>query len=72
MKQTVKLRTSEGESVLVVLENWGSGLDDLLRRWTLEEDYWLCTDTGELAQKSGWLGLQIRSGRNPGLRLLMA
>ena len=70
MKQTVKLRTSEGESVLVVLENWGSGLDDLLRRWTLEEDCWLCTDTGELAQKSGWLGLQIRSGRNPGLRLL--
>jgi hypothetical protein len=71
MKQTVKLRTSEGETVCVVLDNWGSGLDDLRRRWTLVEDCWLCTDTGELAQKSGGLGLQVLNGRNPD-RLLTA
>jgi hypothetical protein len=70
MKQTVKLRTSEGKKIRVVLDNRASGLDDILRRWTFEDGCWQRTDTGELAQESGLPGLQVLSGRNPVLQLL--
>jgi hypothetical protein len=53
-----------------VLENWGSGLDDLLRRWTFEDSCWTCVDTGDVAQESGLAGLQVFSGRNPVLQFL--
>ena len=39
MGQTVKLRTSEGGRVRIVLENWGSGLDHLRRRWVRTDGY---------------------------------
>ena len=70
MKQIVRLRTTKGLEILVALDNWGSGLDDLMRRWTAEDGCWHCTDTGELAQESGLVGLQVFSGRNPVLQLL--
>ena len=50
-KRTVELETSEGDKVSIVLENWGSGLDQMLRRWTLEDSYWLCKDSAEIAQE---------------------
>ena len=46
MRQTVKLRTNEGDLVRIVLENWGSGLDHLRRRWVRADGYWECMDTG--------------------------
>jgi hypothetical protein len=52
MTQNIELKTSGGSRVLLVLENQCSGLDDLLRRWTFEEPYWRCVDTGELAEES--------------------
>ena len=52
MKRTVKLRTSEGNKVRIVLENWGSGMDQIMRRWTLGDGYWQCMDSGEIAQES--------------------
>jgi Flp pilus assembly pilin Flp len=48
-KRTVELETSGGNKVSIVLENWGSGLDQMLRRWTLEDSYWLCKDSAEIA-----------------------
>jgi Flp pilus assembly pilin Flp len=50
-KRTVELETSEGNRVCIVLDNWGSGLDQILRRWTLEDSYWLCKDSAEIAQE---------------------
>ena len=52
MEQTVKLRTSEGVRVRIVLENWGSGLDHLRRRGVRTDDYWECMDTGMRAEES--------------------
>ena len=56
MKRTVELQTNEGNKVCIVLENWGSGLDQMLRRWTLVDSYWLCIDSAEIARESlsGW------------------
>ena len=51
MKRTVKLRTNNGNDVRIILENWGSGLDHAMRRWTLQEGLWQCMDSGELAEK---------------------
>ena len=70
MKQTVRLRTSDGLETRVVLENWGSGLDNLMRRWTFADGCWQCVDTGDLAEESDLAGLQVFSGRNPVLQLL--
>ena len=70
MKKIVKLQTTKGLEILVTLENWGSGLDALMCRWTAEGGCWHCTDTGELAQESRLVGLQVFSGRNPVLQLL--
>ena len=39
MRQTVKLRTNEGDRVRIVLENWGLGLDHLRRRWVRADSY---------------------------------
>jgi hypothetical protein len=56
MKRTVKPGTNEGNKVRIVLENWGSGLDHIMRRWTLEDGLWQCVDSGELGEKwAEWL-----------------
>ena len=65
MKRTLKIRTSKGDEVRIVLENWGSGLDHLLRRWTLGDGCWECTDSGEVAEEFGLSGMKINSARNP-------
>jgi len=51
MKRAVKLRTNDGKDVRIILENWGSGLDHGMRRWTLQEGLWECMDSGELAEE---------------------
>ena len=52
MKRTVKLRTNNGNEIQIILENWGSGLDRAMRRWTLQEGLWQCVDSGELAEQA--------------------
>jgi Flp pilus assembly pilin Flp len=64
MKWTVKLLTTEGNKVRIVLENWGSGLDHIFRRWTLRDGCWQCMDSGEIAQEAGLRGLKVSGARN--------
>ena len=64
MKRTVKLRTSEGNEVRIVLDHWGSGLDHAFRRWTLRDGCWECLDSGEIAQDAGAPGLKASGDQN--------
>lgn len=50
MKKVIKLRTADGHTIKVMLDNWGGGMDRFHRRWTLVPDGWHCVDSGELAQ----------------------
>jgi hypothetical protein len=59
MQRTLKLQTDQGDRIRIVLENWGSGLDEASRRWTKEGASWLCVDSGQLAQKAGMAGLKF-------------
>jgi Flp pilus assembly pilin Flp len=53
MSQIVRLRTSEGANIRIVLENCGSGLDYRRRRWALGGDrHWECMDSGERARQT--------------------
>jgi hypothetical protein len=40
-----------GNQVSIVLEHWGSGRDQTMRRWTLADGYWQCMDSREIARK---------------------
>jgi len=59
MQRTLKLQTDQGDRIRIVLENWGSGLDEARRRWTVEGAFWVCVDSGQLAQKAGIAGLKF-------------
>jgi hypothetical protein len=50
MKKVIKLKTAGGQTVKVMLDNWGGGMDRLHRRWTLQPEGWHCVDNGEVAQ----------------------
>lgn len=50
MKRVIHLKTASGETVRVMLDNWGGGMDRRHRRWTLQPEGWHCVDTGEVAQ----------------------
>jgi hypothetical protein len=50
MKKIIKLKTAGGQTVKVILDNWGSGIDGLHRRWSLQPEGWHCVDNGEVAQ----------------------
>ena len=52
MRRSLTLQTSKGDKVRIVLENWGSGIDGTMRRWTLGDGYWQCMDSGEIAHAS--------------------
>jgi len=52
MRRAVRLLTSEGELVRILLENWGSGLDHSMRRWTMQDGLWLCVDSVDLAKEA--------------------
>jgi hypothetical protein len=51
MRRTLKLRTDEGKDFRIILDNWGSGLDQSMRRWILQDGLWQCTDSGALAEE---------------------
>jgi hypothetical protein len=53
MKEIVTVKTGNGYRVRIVLDHRSSGVDDNLRRWTFENPYWRCMDTGELGEPSG-------------------
>jgi hypothetical protein len=65
MKRSLTLHTSEGNKVRIVLENWGSGIDRTMRRWTLGDGYWQCMDSGEIGQASKADGSTKPSARRP-------
>jgi hypothetical protein len=66
MGRIVRLRTSEGGRVRIVLENWGCGLDHLRRRWVRADGYWECMDTGRRrAEESRSSGTKVFSDPNP-------
>jgi len=50
MKKVIQLKTASGETVKVMLDNWGGGMDRLHRRWTLQHEGWHCVDNGDIAQ----------------------
>ena len=50
MKKIIKVMTADGQTVRVMLESWGGGMDRLHRHWTLQPDGWYCVDTGKFAQ----------------------
>lgn len=66
MKRKIKLWTSAGRRLRIVLENWGSGVDNTHRRWTLGDGYWECMDSGEVAQKTRSSGPEALDSGNPG------
>ena len=59
MRQIVELRMKTGGRISIILENWGSGLDDALRRWVLMDGCWKCIDTGDLAEDSRLAGVKV-------------
>jgi hypothetical protein len=50
MKKVIKLKTPSGQTVKVMLDNWGSGRDGVHRRWSLQPEGWHCVENGEVAQ----------------------
>ncbi len=69
MRQIVELRTKDGGKVSIVLDHWGSGLDDAMRRWVLVDGYWRCTDNGDLAEEARLSGLKVFNASPPLLGL---
>ena len=59
MRQIVELQTSVGCRVSIVLDHWGSGLDDLMRRWVLVDGCWKCTDGGDFAEECRSGGVKV-------------
>ena len=41
------------------MDNWGSGMDVLMRRWILVDGHWKFADSKEWAEESGRSGIQI-------------
>jgi hypothetical protein len=70
MQRTLKLETDQGDRIRIVLENWGSGLDEASRRWTMEGAFWVCVDSGQLAQKAGMAGLKFFGNGAPLLQFV--
>jgi len=59
VRQIVELQTPTGTRFSIALDNWGSGLDVLMRRWILVDGHWECADSRECAEGSGRSGVQI-------------
>jgi len=49
--RSIALIKSSGEKVRVTLNNYGSGVDRLNRRWILDAGCWACVETAETAYK---------------------
>lgn len=48
---SIALTKATGEKLRLVLNNYGSGVDRLNRRWVLDAGCWNCIETGEIAQR---------------------
>jgi hypothetical protein len=51
MKKVVSLLDDNGTEVMMSLDNWGSGVDRLFRRWVREGEAWRCIETGRTARQ---------------------
>lgn len=69
MRRLITLRTETGKRVFVHLDNVGSGIDKLYRRWTREGNGWRCVDSGEFAQLSGLIFRRVRKTPIQGWRV---
>jgi hypothetical protein len=49
--RSITLIKDSGEKVRVTLNNYGSGVDCLNRRWVLDAGSWNCLETAETAHK---------------------
>ena len=49
--RAITLTKATGEKLRLVLNNYGSGVDRLNRRWVLDAGCWNCIETGEIAQR---------------------
>lgn len=49
--RSIALTKANGEKFRLALDNYGSGVDRLNRRWILDAGCWNCIETGETAQK---------------------
>jgi len=52
MKKVLIVTDDNGSEVHMTLENWGSGVDRLFRRWVREGEVWRCLETGRSARQS--------------------
>jgi len=43
------LQNDKDERILICLDNWGDGVDQVNRRWVLQTNGWNCLETGETA-----------------------
>jgi hypothetical protein len=68
MKKAIKLKTASGQTVKVMLDNWGSGMDRLHRRWSLHLEGWHCVENGEVAQsQNSFMSHPMRLSPSPRL-----
>lgn len=66
MRKVIQLKTASGETVKVILDSWGGGMDRHHRRWTLQPEGWHCVDSGEIAQSlETFLSRPIKLWDNP-------
>jgi len=69
MKDVVVLETARGSRFEIRLENWGSGLDILRRRWVLVDRAWVCVDSGEAAQEVAVAWTRIFGGHKSSVQI---
>jgi len=50
--RSIALTKATGESLKLALNNYGSGVDRLNRRWVLDAGCWNCIETGETAERT--------------------
>ncbi len=60
MKKVVSLVDESGTEVLMSLDNWGSGIDRIFRRWVREGEAWRCIETGRTARQNRGFGSIFR------------
>lgn len=49
--RSITLTKATGEKLRLALDNYGSGVDHLNRRWVLDAGSWNCIETGEIATR---------------------
>jgi hypothetical protein len=65
MKKVISLFDDNGTEVLMSLDNWGSGVDRLFRRWVRDGEAWRCIETGRTARQKRRFGSIFRKSVSP-------